>query len=212
MIKHKKALTFQPELLFICNFLSSSIGFIPYSCFHRFTFVFIFRFNILGFPLHRFLCFASSFFPPDSSLPFVCVNSGFWLLNLCFCCSLLFLTLSNSNFVSAHLPLSLPMFSPLPSAWSLMHSFTVLLLGSTDGFFSFYPASLPQLFHRRSPLDFSFGADAWLLLSFVHFSFSIPLLGSLFLPFHLFLFPSHSDFLSARFPLSFLTSSPLSQS
>ena len=77
VLKHKKALTFQPELLFICNFLSSSIGFIPYSCFHRFTFVFIFRFNILGFPLHRFLCFASSFFPPDSSLPFVCVNPGF---------------------------------------------------------------------------------------------------------------------------------------
>ena len=65
-----------------------------------------------------------------------------------------------------------------------MHSFTVLLLGSTVGFFSFYPASLPQLFHRRSPLNFSLGADAWLLLSFVHFSFSIPLLGFLFLPFH----------------------------
>ena len=86
-----------------------------------------------------------------------------------------------------------------------MHSFTVLLLGSTDGFFSFYPASLPQLFHRRSPLNFFLGADAWLLLSFVHFSFSIPLLGSLFLPFHLFLFPSYSDVLSARLPLSFLT-------
>ena len=50
-----------------------------------------------------------------------------------------------------------------------MLSFQIPVLGSTDGFFSPFPDSLPQLFLRCLPCAFAFGLFPVLLLSFVRF-------------------------------------------
>ena len=47
---------------FVCNFISSSVGFNPRRCFLRLTLVFRLRFGLsLGRPFHRLLCFLSAF-------------------------------------------------------------------------------------------------------------------------------------------------------
>ena len=51
-----------------------------------------------------------------------------------------------------------------------MSSFQVLVLGSTDGFLSPFPDSLPQLFLRCLPCAFAFGLSPSNPLPFVHFS------------------------------------------
>ena len=64
----QESLDFSAEAINICNFFSSSIGFNPYSCFFRFTLSFTFDQDLLGHPLHRLLCLASTFFPPNSCI------------------------------------------------------------------------------------------------------------------------------------------------
>ena len=79
-----------------------------------------------------------------------------------------------------------------------MYSILVLVLGTTDGFLSFFPASLPQPFHRRSHSnfllgqthDFRFLSSTSALAS--HYSVSIS-------SFPLYPASPHSGFTSARF-------------
>ena len=81
----------------------------------------------------------------------LCFTSGYSAF--CFFLSAL-LDSTSQRFYRCILSILTSRISPLPDAWSLMHPFTVLLLGSTDGFFSFFPDSLPQLFLRWSPFEF----------------------------------------------------------
>ena len=98
----------------ICNFLSSSIGFNPRSCFHRLTLSLL---SQLPLAFHSTVsCFLSTFFLRCFSLPFVRFSFGFRLLSLCFFRSLIFLSPSHSDFVSARIQLSYPTSSPLPFA------------------------------------------------------------------------------------------------
>ena len=129
-------------------------------------------------PLFRFLFLSSNFL-----FSFVHFFFGFWLLSLCFYLSLIFLSPPHSGFFSAHLLLSFPMCSPLPFAWFLMHSFTVLVLRLTVCFFSPFPDSLPQLFLRCLLPDFSFRIFHFPLVFFRPLQFNFRLLSFLFLPF-----------------------------
>ena len=61
---------------------------------------------------------------------------------------LLFPIPPHSGFLGAPLPLSLLGLSTFSPTWFPMSSFRALVLGSTVGFLSFCPASLPQPFHR----------------------------------------------------------------
>ena len=133
---------------FVCNFLSSSAGFNLCSCFfpaHPCLPLSLPTF--LGRPFHgssplpfRFLTPAvSAFFRPPQ----------FWILTT----QPLFFLSSSSRFrLTAAFPVpasalasSVSTFSP---TWFPMSSFRLPVLGSTVGFLSFCPASLPQPFHR----------------------------------------------------------------
>ena len=125
---------------FVCNFFSSSVGFILCSCFFRLTFVFRLSLGlpVIHFPLSDLRCFrflsSASVLDSDysaSALPFPSLPvSASQLLSQC----------SSSAFASS----VFPVLSCLISHAFLPGSCTWLSVG----FLSFFPASLPQLFHR----------------------------------------------------------------
>ena len=134
---------------FVCNFLSSSAGFILCSCFFRLTLVFRLRFQpSLGRPFHdrsplpfRFL--TSAVFAPFRSLQFWILTTQPLLLPFP-----LFLPPPHSGFRSAPAPLSLPRSSPFSPAWFPVRSTPVPVLSIAVCFLSPFPDSLPQLFLR----------------------------------------------------------------
>ena len=150
---------------FVCNFLSSSAGFILCSCFFRLTLAFWLSLSGFSGPSIPRPC-AVSF--PLSDLRCFGFLSSASVLDSDYSASVLpfpfFLPPPRSGFLSAPFPLSLPRSSPFSPAWFPVRSFPVPVLSFAVRFLSLFPDSLPQPFLRcslsRFPLPFRFLSSA----------------------------------------------------